>query len=80
VEMRSLASRGRIRFRATFEGYQTLPGDDSDLEFPERTTIHSPGSGMESMARFVWKRVMLAEELSDRFFQIRRRSKSTPGG
>jgi hypothetical protein len=80
VEMRSLASRGRIRFRATFEGYQTLPGDDSDLEFPERTTIHSPGSGTKSMARFVWKRVMLAEELSDRFFQIRRRSKSTPGG
>jgi hypothetical protein len=80
VEMRSLSAQGRIRYRATFEGYQSLAGDDSDLEFPNRTTIHSPGAGTEAMARFVWKRVMLAEELSDRFFQIRRRSKSTPGG
>ncbi len=79
VEIRSLASRGRLRYRATFEAYQSLPGKDSSLEFPKRTTIHSPGDGTESIARFVWKRVMLEEELSDRMFQIRMGSKS-PGG
>ena len=80
VEVRSLAPRGRLRFWATFEAYESLPGEGSDLEFPNRTTIHSPGGDTESVARFVWKRVMLEDELSDRMFQIRLRPKAPSDG
>jgi hypothetical protein len=80
VEVRNLAERGRLRFRATFEDYESLSGTASDLEFPKRTTIRSPGAGTESVARFNWKRVMLEDQLSDRMFQIRLGAKSSAGG
>jgi hypothetical protein len=78
VELRSLDSGGVIRYRVTFEDYQAVANGDSNFEFPNRTTIHSPGAN--SVARFDWKRVMFAEQLSDRFFEIRRRDESTRGG
>lgn len=74
-ELRVLESEGRIRFRAIFEDYAPLaPGEVEDEglseggEFAKTVTIQSPE--IESAARFVWKRVMLARSLSDRFFQI----------
>ncbi len=77
VEMRRLGSNGVIRFRATFEDYRPLIGDPSTVEFPNRTTIRSPRAG--SLARFEWKQVVLAEELSDRFFEIRPSTTSSRG-
>jgi hypothetical protein len=84
VEMRSLDPGGRLRFDVSFDDYQVLDDSqvlDSDaagVEFAKTLTIRSPGAG--SSARFVWKRVMLADELSDRFFEIRPRASSNRGG
>lgn len=74
VEIRSLERGGRLRYEVAFEDYQLLAGDDTPAEFPNRVTIRSPAAG--SLARFVWRRVMLADELSDRFFDIRPRADS----
>ena len=74
-ELRVLEPEGRIRFRAVFEDYAPLaPEEVEDAalsaggEFARTVTIQSPE--IESEARFVWKRVMLARSLSDRFFVI----------
>ena len=77
-EMWALDSGGIIRFRSTFEDYAPIAGNDSVEMFPNRITIRSPG--VESEARFVWKRVMLTEELSDRFFMIPERDASGRDG
>jgi len=77
VEVRSLAPEGQLRYRVTFEDYRALAGTDPEVAFPNRTTIHSPGVETESSARFVWKQVMLAEELSDRLFEIHPTAGST---
>jgi hypothetical protein len=71
-EMRALDPNGIMRFRATFEEYKPLVDGDVGSAFPHRITIRSPA--VESEARFVWKRVILAEELSDRFFELLDRS------
>jgi len=76
VELRSLEFEGVIRFRVLFEQYEPLEGADGVL-FPMRITIRSPG--VESEARFDWKRVMLASELSDRLFTLPERRKSGQG-
>lgn len=68
AEVRGLDPGGVIRFRATFEDYESRDGDAEEVDFPNRVTIRSPGA--ESLARFVWKRVMLAEELPRRLFMI----------
>jgi hypothetical protein len=78
VEIRSLERGGRLRYKVAFEDYQLLAGDDTQVEFPNRVTIRSAAAG--SLARFVWKRVMLADELSDRFFELRPRTNSYRGG
>ncbi len=74
-ELRVLEPEGRIRFRAIFEDYAPLTsGEVADEaiaeggEFAKTIMIQSPA--IESAARFVWKRVMLARGLSDRFFEI----------
>jgi hypothetical protein len=74
-ELRVLEPEGRIRFRAIFEDYALLTPSEvedevlaEDGEFAKTVMIQSPA--IESAARFVWKRVMLARGLSDRFFQI----------
>lgn len=68
AEVRGLDPGGVIRFRATFEEFEPFEGDVDQVDFPNRVTIHSPGA--ESQARFVWKRVMLADELPGRLFMI----------
>ncbi len=74
-ELRVLEPEGRIRYRAVFGEYVPLTAgevEDAALsaggEFARTVTIQSPG--IESEARFVWKRVMFARSLSDRFFVI----------
>lgn len=67
VELRSLEPAGAVRLRALFERYAPLDDDDGVI-FPRRITIRSPA--LESEARFDWKRVMLAEDLSDRLFRL----------
>jgi len=67
VELRSLESDGVIRYRAIFERYEVLDGADR-VSFPMRVTIRSPG--VDSEARFDWKRVVFASELSDRLFTL----------
>jgi hypothetical protein len=67
-EMRALDPNGIVRYRALFEDYEPLVSGDIDSAFPHRITIRSPAVASE--ARFVWKRVMLAEGLSDRFFTL----------
>jgi hypothetical protein len=76
-ELRSLDSEGRLRFHVSFANYQSMPGDAFGSEFPYRITIRSPAIGSE--AHFVWKRVLFAETLADRFFEIRLGQGSTPG-
>ncbi|MFK7898365.1 MAG: hypothetical protein AB8G23_21205 [Myxococcota bacterium] len=44
------------------------PADAASFFFPNRVTIGSPQ--LASEARFVWKRVMLSEELSDQHFRL----------
>ena len=78
VEMRSFESGGELRFRATFENHRPLGGDESRIDFPYRTTIRSPGAS--SLARFDWKRVMLADRIPDRFFTIPERNVSNRNG
>lgn len=56
------------RYRALYESYEPVEGSDPGLLFPMEMTLFSPA--VESRATFRWKRVMLAAELSDRFFQI----------
>ena len=80
VEVRNLANTGKLRYRATFEDYQSLLSEGAEVAFPMHTTIHSPGPETTSIASFVWKRVMLTEDLSDRFFEIRRRKRTAAGG
>lgn len=78
AEVRGLDPGGVIRFRATFEDYRSLDGETSGVDFPNRVTIRSPSA--ESLARFDWNRVMLADELSDRFFRIPERGGQNQGG
>jgi hypothetical protein len=78
AEIRDLDPGGVIRFRATFEDYRSLAEDEHAVEFPNRITIHSPSA--QSLARFDWKRVMLADELPDRFFMIPDLGVSNQGG
>jgi hypothetical protein len=78
AELRSLDPGGVIRFRATFEDYRSLDGDAGEVDFPNQLTVRSPAA--ESLARFVWKRVMLAEELSDRLFMIPERGAPNQDG
>jgi hypothetical protein len=67
-ELRSLEPGGVVRFKATFEDYNPIVAQDGEADYPNRITIRS--SAAESLARFDWKRVMLADELSDRLFEI----------
>ena len=78
AEVRGLDPGGVIRFRATFEDYRSLDGNAGEVDFPNRVTVRSPAA--ESLARFVWKRVMLAEKLSDRFFMIPERGAPNQDG
>lgn len=78
VELRGLDSGGVTRFRASFEDYRLLDGDPAGVAFPNRVTVQSPAA--ESLARFVWKRVMLADGLPDRFFMIPERGVASQGG
>lgn len=78
AELRGMDPGGVIRFRATFEDYRALDGDGVADDFPNRVTIRSPAA--ESLARFVWKRVMLAEALPDRFFMIPERDAANQDG
>ena len=73
VEIRVLDHGGALRYTAGFEDYVDLaPADELDAEsgviFPKRVTLSSPRTGSE--ARFVWKRVMFADDLSDSVFRI----------
>ena len=67
-----------MRFRAFFEDYAYLPGDVSELDFPKQVEIRSPA--VDAIARFRWKRVMFADELSDRLFTIPERSSAGRDG
>jgi hypothetical protein len=78
AEVRGLDPGGSIRFRATFEDYRSLDGEAGGVDFPNRVTIRSPE--VESLARFVWKQVMLADELPDRLFMISERRVENQGG
>jgi hypothetical protein len=78
AEIRGLDAGGSIRFRATFEDYGSLDGEAGGVDFPNRVTIRSPE--VESTARFVWKQVMLADELPDRLFTISERRVENRGG
>jgi hypothetical protein len=78
LEVRGLDPGGVIRFRATFENYRALDGDVGGADFPNRVTVRSLEA--QSLARFDWKRVMLAEELSDQFFTIPERDASNRDG
>lgn len=74
VELRAIEPGGALRYRAFFEEFTTLPAPtgavagNEGVIFPKRVTLESPNIGSE--ARFVWKRVVLADELSDRLFRI----------
>lgn len=83
IEMRAVAESGRLRFRAGFEDYEPLvlglTGAEGETTlFPHRVTIESPEA--ESVARFEWKRVMLADELSDQYFRLPERGGGSSGG
>jgi hypothetical protein len=87
VEMRAMSAGGGVRFRAEYEEYTPLAmsaaaadaaTDSSSALFPNRVTIESPGA--ESVARFEWKRVMLADDLSDQHFRIPERGGRASGG
>ncbi len=78
VEVRGLDPGGKLRFRATFEDYRLLDGEAAGVEFPNRVTIRSMEA--ESLARFVWKQVMLADELPDRLFMISAPRTANQGG
>ena len=78
AEVRNLDPGGVLRFRATFEEYGSLLEGEGQADFPNRITLLSPTAA--SSARFDWKRVMLADELSDRFFVIPDRGLSNQDG
>jgi hypothetical protein len=87
AEVRGIDPGGVIRFRATFEDYRPLDADNADADagegdepmmFPNQITIRS--SAAESLARFVWRRVMLADELSGRLFMIPERDDAREDG
>ena len=67
-EMRSIDSGWVTRYRASFDDYADLGGTQIIRRFPMRITIRSPQ--VEAWARFEWKRVMLTNQLPDRFFTI----------
>jgi hypothetical protein len=71
VELRALGAGGGLRFRVRFDDFEPLaeeaqPGEPGD--FAHRVRLHSPEIGSE--AQFLWKRVRLDDELSDRFFEL----------
>ena len=76
VELRVLEPGGEIRYQVHFEQYEALPATagagQTELQggvvFPKRILLESPM--VRSSARFEWKRVMLADDLSDRLFQL----------
>jgi len=72
VELRSFEAAGVLRFRARFEDYRPIGEGAAAVEFPGRVTIESPA--VRSQARFAWKRVMLAREVSDRLFRLPERN------
>ena len=92
VELRVLEPGGVIRYRAYFEEYAELPapaavGEEpaegraetiSGVNFPKRVLLESPIMG--SSARFEWKRVMLADDLSDRLFRLPEPRRARQGG
>jgi hypothetical protein len=73
-EMRSIDSGWETRYQASFDDYADLEGTQIMRRFPMRITIRSPQ--VEAWARFDWKRVMLANQLPDRFFTIPARRES----
>ena len=77
VELRSLEAAGVIRLRVLFEGYEPLDAADGVI-FPKRITIRSPA--VLSEARFDWKRVMFATDLSDRLFVLPEPRRTGRGG
>ena len=71
IEIRALDPGGELRYHAIYEDYEVLGGESEDeggVNFPKRVTLSSPSLGSE--ARFSWKRVMLADDLPDRIFEI----------
>lgn len=83
VEMRAVDASGRLRYRAEYEEYEPLAASAAAAEaamtlFPNCVTIES--SEAESVARFEWKRVMLADDLSDQHFRIPERGGRPSGG
>ncbi len=78
VELRSFEADGVLRYRARFEDYAGLGEGEDRVEFPNLVTIESPA--VRSEARFAWKRVMLATELSDRLFQLPERGAGRGSG
>lgn len=86
VELRVLEPGGEIRYRVHFEQYEPLAatageGQDegqSGVVFPKRILLESPMA--QSSARFEWKRVMLADDLSDRLFQLPEPRRERQGG
>lgn len=83
VEMRAIDAGGRVRYSAEYAEYAPLALSDAAMDagerlFPNRVTIESPEA--ESVARFEWKRVMLADDLSDQHFQIPERRGRASGG
>lgn len=77
VELRSFDAGGALRYRARFEDYAGMGEGKDRVEFPNLVTIESPA--MRSEARFAWKRVMLADELSDRLFRLPERGAGRGG-
>ena len=80
VELRSLEVAGIVRLRVLFERYEPLDGVDGadGVIFPKRITIRSPAALSE--ARFDWKRVMFATDLSDRLFVLPEPRRTERGG
>jgi hypothetical protein len=68
VELRAFEPDGVLRYRARFEEYVPLSDGERTVEFPLVVTIESPG--VESEARFAWKRVMLGGRVADRLFRL----------
>jgi hypothetical protein len=68
VELRAFEADGVLRYRARFEQYGPVGTGEARVDFPALVTIDS--AGVKSQARFAWKRVMLAGEVSDRLFQL----------
>lgn len=84
-EIRSVDPDWVIRYHAKFDDYANVEAggtlsDETDRAgahdarvvamrpFPMRMTVHSPG--VDAMARFEWKRVLLTAELPDPLFRI----------